>query len=132
MDCNKSFRKDEPPTSWIFLQHICPHFWGYNSNHAQKWGQICCKSVQLVRGSSFRTDLSQNSYFSCLQPTHLIDGFFCYKLLSYTMYVVPYISLNDSKGALRYVRFRPSLLFTGWWSGQSTLLHFFQFSKFKF
>jgi hypothetical protein len=23
------------------------------SNHAQKWGQLCCKSVQLVRGSSF-------------------------------------------------------------------------------
>ena len=33
------------------------------SNHAQKWGQICCKSVQLVRGSSFRNDLLQNPYF---------------------------------------------------------------------
>ena len=35
----------------------------YNSNHAQKWGQICCKSVQLVRGSSFPNDLLQNPYF---------------------------------------------------------------------
>ena len=35
----------------------------YNSNHAQKWGQICCKSVQLVRGSSFRNALLQNPYF---------------------------------------------------------------------
>ena len=35
----------------------------YNSNHAQKWGQICCNSVQLVRGSSFRIDLLQNPYF---------------------------------------------------------------------
>ena len=36
----------------------------YNSNHAQKWGQICCKSVQLVRGSFFWNDLLQNPYFS--------------------------------------------------------------------
>ena len=34
------------------------------SNHAQKWGQICCKSVQLVRVSSFWNDLLQNPYFS--------------------------------------------------------------------
>ena len=33
------------------------------SNHAQKCGQICCKSVQLVRVSSFRNDLLQNTYF---------------------------------------------------------------------
>ena len=48
--CNKSFRTVEE----------------YNSNHAQKWGQICCKSVQLVRGSFFRNDLLQIPYFSCL------------------------------------------------------------------
>ena len=35
----------------------------YNSNHSQKWGQICYKSVQLVRVSSFRNDLLQNPYF---------------------------------------------------------------------
>ena len=35
----------------------------YTSNHAQKLGQICFKSVQLVRGSSFRSDFLQNSYF---------------------------------------------------------------------
>ena len=50
------------------------HFWTYLSshlgviaivfsNHAQKLGQICCKCVQLVRGSSFRNDLLQNPYF---------------------------------------------------------------------
>ena len=27
------------------------------------WGKICCKSVQLIRGSSFRNDLLQNPYF---------------------------------------------------------------------
>ena len=35
----------------------------YNSNHTQKWGQICCKSVQLVRGSSFRNDFVTKSIF---------------------------------------------------------------------
>ena len=33
----------------------------YNSNLAQKWGQICCKSVQLVRVSSFRNDFVTKS-----------------------------------------------------------------------
>jgi hypothetical protein len=45
--------------------------------------------------------------------------------------MLPYtFLLSDSKGALRYVRFRPSLLFTGC-SGQSTLLHFFNFCTVK-
>ena len=43
----QSFQKDEP------LYNIFVH----------KWGQICCKSVQVVRGSSFRNDLLQNPYF---------------------------------------------------------------------
>ena len=34
------------------------------SKPTQKWGQICWKSVQLVRGSSFQDDLLQNPYFS--------------------------------------------------------------------
>ena len=62
----KSFRKDETLTSWTLIQHICPHFWAWllnTLNHAQKWGQMCCKSVQLVRGSSFRNVLLQNPYF---------------------------------------------------------------------
>ena len=34
-----------------------------------EWGQIlCCKSVQLVRGSSFRSDFLQNPYFKYLHP----------------------------------------------------------------
>ena len=36
------------------------------SNHAQRWGQRCCKSVQLVRVSYFRNDLLQNPYFDKL------------------------------------------------------------------
>ena len=27
--CIKSFRKDEPLTSWSLLQYICPHFWAW-------------------------------------------------------------------------------------------------------
>ena len=38
----------------------------YNCNHAQKRGQICCKSVQMVRGSSLQNDLLQNLYFNCI------------------------------------------------------------------
>ena len=34
------------------------------SKHAQTWGQIWWKSVQLVRGASFRNGLLQNTYFS--------------------------------------------------------------------
>ena len=30
--CNKSFRKDEPLTSWTLLQQICPHFWAWLLN----------------------------------------------------------------------------------------------------
>ena len=30
-------------------------------NHAQKWGQICCKSVKLVKVSSFRNDFVTKS-----------------------------------------------------------------------
>ena len=34
------------------------------SNHAQKWGQICWKSVQLDRVAFFRCDFFQNWYFN--------------------------------------------------------------------
>ena len=34
------------------------------SNHSQKWGQICWKSVQLDRVAFFRSDFFQNCYFS--------------------------------------------------------------------
>ena len=64
----KTFRKDETLTSWTLLQHICPHFWAWLlntiANHAQKWGQICWKSVQLDRIAFFRSDFFQNWYFS--------------------------------------------------------------------
>ena len=42
------------------MDFIKSHF----ENDTQKGEQICCKSVQLVRGSSFRNDLLQNPYFT--------------------------------------------------------------------
>ena len=45
-----------------FFEHICL-LGGCNSKHTQKWWQICSKSVQLVRGSFFRSDFLQNPYF---------------------------------------------------------------------
>ena len=36
----------------------------YNNNRAQKWGQICWKSVQLSRVAFFQSDFFQNWYFS--------------------------------------------------------------------
>ena len=43
------------------LEHVSLHFWAWN--HAQKWGQICWKSVQLDRVAFFRSDFFQNWYF---------------------------------------------------------------------
>ena len=55
--CNKSFRKEEPLTSWTLLQHICPPFWAWLLLHSAitpKSENKYVQSVQLVRGSSFR------------------------------------------------------------------------------
>ena len=49
---------------WTYLSSHLGVIAEYNNNHAQKWGQVCCKSVQLVRVSSFRKDLLQNPYFN--------------------------------------------------------------------
>ena len=44
--CNKSFRKDEPLTSWTLFQHICPHFWvgllnaKVRTNMLKKWSEV--------------------------------------------------------------------------------------------
>ena len=37
----------------------------YNTNHAQKWRQMCCESVQPVRVSISEVTFFQNWYFSC-------------------------------------------------------------------
>ena len=45
------------------------------SNHAQKWGQICWKSVQLDRVAFFWSDFLQNWYFSMtfkIQKLHIL------------------------------------------------------------
>ena len=52
---SKDFKLVLNPYDAIWYNHI---------NLCQTWWQICCKSVQLVRGSSFRNDLLQNPYFN--------------------------------------------------------------------
>ena len=54
---------DQLNTFWTYLSSLLDMIAIAPSNHAQKWGQICWKSVQLVRGSSFINDLLQNPYF---------------------------------------------------------------------
>ena len=47
----------------------------YNSNHTQKWGQLCWKSVQLDRVAFFWSDFLQNWYFSMtfkIQKLHIL------------------------------------------------------------
>ena len=62
---SERWNSDELNTFTTYLSSLLGVIAIVFSNHAQKWGQICCKSVQLVRGSSFRNDLLQNPYFSC-------------------------------------------------------------------
>ena len=55
--CNKSFRKDEPLTSWTLLQHInCPHFWAWLLN------------TTLLQNPYFRTSALSPSTPKLLQP----------------------------------------------------------------
>ena len=62
--CNKVISErwisDELTTFTTYLSSLLGVIADCNSNHAQKWGQIC---VQLVRVSSFRNNLFQNPYF---------------------------------------------------------------------
>ena len=66
--CNKviseRWNSDQLNTFATYLSSLLGGFAGYNDKITQKWGQICWKSVQLVRASSFRNDLLQNLYFS--------------------------------------------------------------------
>ena len=77
--CNKSFRKDEPLTSWTLfstflsskLDSPSPMFWLEENlilSNVLIRGEFDFDDtyVQLVRGSSFRNDLLQNPYFSYL------------------------------------------------------------------
>ena len=61
---SERWTSDQLNTFTTYLSSLLGVIAEYNSNHAQKWGQIWCKSGQLVRGSSFRNDLLQNPYFS--------------------------------------------------------------------
>ena len=60
--CKKSLRKnDQLNTFATYLSSLLGVIAIVFSNHAQKWGQICCKSGQLVRVSSFRNDFVTKS-----------------------------------------------------------------------
>ena len=73
--CNKviseRWNSDQLTTFTTYLSSLLDLIAEYNSNHAQKWGQICCKSVQLVRVSSFRNNLLQNPYFNRLSLNNI-------------------------------------------------------------
>ena len=64
--CNKSFRKDEPLTSWTLLEEniILYNVLIRGESSCCNFGWLDDKYVQLVRGSSFRNDLLQNPYFN--------------------------------------------------------------------
>jgi hypothetical protein len=55
-----------------FFEQICHHFWvgatanplGSTANPPKSDAKYAQKSVQLVRGSSFRSDFLQNPYFN--------------------------------------------------------------------
>ena len=63
--CNKviseRWNSDELNTFTTYLSSLLGVISIVFSNHAQKWGQICCKSVQLARISSFRNDFITKS-----------------------------------------------------------------------
>ena len=59
-----------------FFEHICHHFWvglllppvGLLLHPPKSDDKYVQKSVQLVRGSSFRSDFLQNPYFNAVDP----------------------------------------------------------------
>ena len=68
--CNKSFRKNEPLTSWTLFSPLIKTLGERASNFENTYVE---KSVQLVKGSSFRNDLLQNPYFSTAFKVLLIN-----------------------------------------------------------
>ena len=74
--CNKVFSErwnsDQLNTFTTYLSSLFGVIAEYNSNHAQKWGQICSKCVQLVRVSFFWSDFLQNPYFNSILKSSLL------------------------------------------------------------
>ena len=60
----------------------------YNSNHAQKWRQICCESVQPARVSFFRSDFFRNWYFKICGSMHRRTTTLTVHSVSTIMYVI--------------------------------------------
>ena len=69
--CNKSFRKDEPLTSWTLLQHICPHFWAWLLNTIA----ITPKSEDKYVEKVFNWSEVHFSEMTCYK-IHILRGFF--------------------------------------------------------
>ena len=54
---SEKWNSDGLNTFTTYLSSLLGVIAEYNSNHAQKWRQICCKGVQPVRVSFFRSDI---------------------------------------------------------------------------
>ena len=73
--CNKSFRKDEPLTSWTLLQHICSHFWAwlllYSAITPKSEDKYVVKVFNWSEVHLSEMTLLQNPYFSsCKDAWH--------------------------------------------------------------
>ena len=88
--CNKvtseRWNSDQLNTFTTYLYSLLGVIAEYNRNHDQKWGQICFKSVQLVRGWSFQNDLLQNPYFSQLWIDEGKKSKHCFRFWVYNIY----------------------------------------------
>ena len=92
-----------------YLSSLLGGFAGCNSKPTQKRGQICGKSVQLVRGSSFRNDFLQNPYFKGITyffrkrdtTCHSGDGVFD-TICEVSLYIYAIITSNMFEAILLY------------------------------
>ena len=71
------------------------------SNHAQKWEQICCKSVQLDRVAFSRSNFFQNWYFSWSSYAKHILGANSIKLQIY--WILYYIAYPPKRCIFMYL-----------------------------
>ena len=93
--CNKSFRKDEPLTSWTLLQHICPHFWAWLLLYSEitpksedkyvvkvfNWSDVHLSEMTLLQSPYFSTQWSHPSSFCHWCPSFSNNGYPQLKLL---------------------------------------------------
>ena len=96
-----------------FFEHICYHFWVGLLLHSVGWllhppksdDKYAQKSVQLVRGSSFPSDLLQNPYFTSISENILLQCVFLgTKISSYL------IVIQQKRNLILQIGIRPSYL----------------------